>query len=135
MELVYELENIDKAAGELYHAVKGRNVFAFTGDMGSGKTTFIHSLCRRMGVKTVMGSPTFSIINEYESENGPVYHIDLYRCRDEDEAIKAGVEDCLFSGCTCMVEWSSKAPSLFPDETIRIGITAINEHTRKITVT
>ena len=135
MELVYGLENIEKAANQIYHAVKGKNILTFTGEMGSGKTTFIHALCRNMGVKGVMGSPTFSIINEYETEKGPVYHIDLYRCRDEDEAIRAGVEDCLYSGWTCLVEWPLKAPSLFPEETIRIGITEMNDHTRRITVT
>ena len=134
MELVYGLENIDKAADEVYQAVNGRNILTFTGEMGAGKTTFIQALCRKMGVKGVMGSPTFSIINEYEAEKGPVYHIDLYRCRDEEEAIRAGVEDCLYSGWTCLVEWPSRAPSLFPEETIRIGITEINDQTRKITV-
>ena len=135
MELEYGLDNIDKAADEIYKAVKERNILTFEGEMGAGKTTFIQALCRRMGVKGVMGSPTFSIINEYEAEKGPVYHIDLYRCRDEEEAIRAGVEDCLYSGWTCLVEWPSRAPSLFPEETIRIGITEINDHKRKITVT
>ena len=135
MELVYELERIDEAANAIYNAVKGRDIITFSGEMGAGKTTFIQALCRRIGVKGVMGSPTFSIINEYESKDGPVYHIDLYRCRDEEEAIRAGVGDCLYSGCTCLVEWPSKAPSLFPEETIRINITEIDDHTRKITVT
>lgn len=135
MELEYDLDNIDKAADEIYNAVKEGNILTFEGEMGAGKTTFIQALCRRMGVKGVMGSPTFSIINEYEAEKGPVYHIDLYRCRDEEEAIRAGVEDCLYSGWTCLVEWPSRAPSLFPEETIRIGITEINDHKRKITVT
>ena|SRR5687767_14082223 len=135
MELVYELDNIDEAANKIFRAIKGKNILALSGEMGAGKTTFIQALCRQIGVKGIMGSPTFSIINEYESEKGPVYHIDLYRCRDEDEAIRAGVEDCLYSGCICLVEWPSRAPSLFPEETIRIGITEINDHTRKITVT
>jgi len=135
MELVYGLEHIDEAANQIYNAVKGKGILTFAGEMGSGKTTLIQALCRKMGVKGVMGSPTFSIINEYETEKGPVYHIDLYRCRDEDEAIRAGVEDCLYSGWTCLVEWPAKALSLFPEETIRIGITEINGHTRKVTVT
>jgi tRNA threonylcarbamoyladenosine biosynthesis protein TsaE len=135
MELVYSLENIDEAAEVIYNSMKGREILTFTGDMGAGKTTFIQALCRKMGVKGVTGSPTFSIINEYESDRGPVFHIDLYRCRDEDEAIRAGVEDCLYSGCVCLVEWPSKAPSLFPEETIRIGITDINGDRRKISVT
>lgn len=135
MELEYRLENIDRAADKIYNAINGRNIMTFDGEMGAGKTTFIQALCRRMGVKGVMGSPTFSIINEYEAERGPVYHIDLYRCKDHDEAVRAGVEDCLYSGWTCLVEWPSRAPSLFPDETIRIGITEIDGRTRRITVT
>lgn len=135
MELVYGLDNIDEAADQVFNAVKGRNILAFSGEMGAGKTTFIQALCRKMGVKGVMGSPTFSIINEYEAEKGPLYHIDLYRCRDEEEAIRAGVEDCLFSGWMCMVEWPARAPALFPEETIRISITETTDSKRKITVT
>ena len=135
MELVYSLENIDEAAEVIYHSMKGREILTFSGDMGAGKTTFIQALCRKMGIKGVTGSPTFSIINEYESDRGPVFHIDLYRCRDEEEAIRAGVEDCLYSGCVCLVEWPSKAPSLFPEETIRIAITDINGDRRKISIT
>ena len=111
-----------------------RNIITFSGEMGSGKTTFIQALCRQAGVKGVMGSPTFSIINEYETGERPVYHIDLYRCKDEEEAIRAGVEDCIYSGNRCFVEWPSKAPSLFPEETIRVRITEIDDRTRRITV-
>lgn len=135
MEFLYRLENIDQAAAEVLKAIGGRNIVAFTGEMGSGKTTFIQALCRGIGVAGNMGSPTFSIINEYESERGPVFHIDLYRCRDEEEAIRAGVEDCIYSGCICLVEWPSKAPSLFPEETIRVSIAETDGVTRKITVT
>jgi tRNA threonylcarbamoyladenosine biosynthesis protein TsaE len=135
MELVYTLEKIDAAAKEVCNTIRGRNILAFSGEMGAGKTTFIQALCRQMGVDGVMSSPTFSIINEYESKKGPIFHIDLYRCKDEDEAIRAGVEDCLYSGCTCMVEWPSKASSLFPEETIRINVSAISDDTRKLSVT
>jgi tRNA threonylcarbamoyladenosine biosynthesis protein TsaE len=134
MELEYRLDNIDEAAAEVYGLINGRSILAFTGEMGAGKTTFIHALCKKLGIKGVMGSPTFSIINEYEWEGKPVYHIDLYRCRDEEEAMRAGVEDCLFSGCLCLVEWPSKAPGLFPEDTIRVDIKEINDSTRKITV-
>lgn len=134
MELEYGLDNIEIAASEVFDAINGRSILAFTGDMGAGKTTFIHALCRKLGIKGVLGSPTFSIINEYEWHGKPVYHIDLYRCRDEEEAMRAGVEDCLFSGCLCFVEWPSKAPGLFPEDTIRIEINAVDGNTRKITV-
>ena len=135
MEFSYRLENIDQAAAEVLKAIGRNSIVTFTGEMGAGKTTFIQSLCRQMGVKGAMGSPTFSIINEYESSEGPVFHIDLYRCRDEEEAIRAGVEDCIYSGCMCMVEWPSKAASLFPEETIRISIAETDESTRSIKIT
>lgn len=134
MELVYRLEDINEVAAEVLKAFGERNVVTFTGEMGSGKTTFIHAICRQVGVKGNMGSPTFSIINEYESEKGPVFHIDLYRCRDAEEAIRAGVEDCVYSGCLCLVEWPSKAPTLFPEETIQVSIVEADDQKRKISV-
>lgn len=135
MEFSYRLENIDQAAAEVLKEVGKNSIVTFSGEMGAGKTTFIQSLCRHLGVTGAMGSPTFSIINEYEGAAGPVFHIDLYRCKDEEEAIRAGVEDCIYSGCMCLVEWPSRAPSLFPDETIRISITETDNQTRKINVT
>lgn len=134
MEFSYRLENIDQAAAEVLKEVGKNSIVTFSGEMGAGKTTFIQSLCRQLGVTGAMGSPTFSIINEYESSAGPVFHIDLYRCKDEEEAIRAGVEDCIYSGCMCLVEWPSRAPSLFPDETIRISIAETDSQTRKINV-
>jgi tRNA threonylcarbamoyladenosine biosynthesis protein TsaE len=135
MELEFGLESIDSAAELIMEAAKGKTIISFSGEMGAGKTTLIHALCRRMGINGSMGSPTFSIINEYEYKGAPVYHIDLYRCKDEDEAIRAGVEDCLFSGCLCLVEWPSKAPGLFPDDTIRVSITETEDHARLLSVT
>jgi tRNA threonylcarbamoyladenosine biosynthesis protein TsaE len=79
-----------------------------------------------------VSSPTFSIINEYESLVGTIYHIDLYRCENEDEAIRAGVEECLYSGSTCLVEWPSKAPGIFPVDTLYVNMTVIDGETRKI---
>ena len=135
MELEYELDGIDSAANKVIDAIKGRTIITFSGEMGSGKTTFIHSLCRNLGVRGTMGSPTFSIVNEYEHNGKPVYHIDLYRCKNEEEAVRAGVEDCLFSGCLCLIEWPSKAPGLFPEETIRVSITEKSDHARTLKVT
>ena len=135
MELLYRLDDINEVAADVLNSFGERNVIAFSGEMGSGKTTLIHAICRQLGVKRNMGSPTFSIINEYESERGPVFHIDLYRCRDEEEAIRAGVEDCIYSGCLCLVEWPAKAPSLFPEETIRVSLTEKDEGMRAISVT
>ena len=134
MELEYQLENIEAAAVRLLSVIDGNAVIAFSGDMGAGKTTFIHALCRALGVTENMSSPTFSIINEYQSPSGPIYHIDLYRCRSAEEVIRAGVEDCLFSGNRCFVEWPSVAFGIFPPETLAAHINQIDNNTRKIVV-
>ena len=105
--------------------------------MGAGKTTFIHALCDVRGVKDVVGSPTFSIINEYvirDHEDKKIFHIDLYRLKDEEEAIQAGVEDCFFSNNFCFVEWPEKAPGIFPDNTLHVTIVALNNDTRKLII-
>lgn len=134
MVIIYSLEDIDNAAADLLRQVKGNKVLAFSGEMGAGKTTFIHALCRQMGVKGTPSSPTFSIINEYESGAGIIYHIDLYRCKSAEEAVRAGVEDCLYSGYTCLVEWPSRAEGIFPAGTLRIVIAGADDHARKIMI-
>lgn len=134
MEFRYGLGDIDKAAEEVLKKAGRSRVLAFYGEMGAGKTTFIHALCHRMGVKGTLSSPTFAIINEYTAANGPVYHIDLYRCANEEDAIRAGVEDCLYSGNLCLVEWPSRAEGIFPADTLRITIHEDDENTRRITI-
>ena len=135
MDLNFKLENIKSAAEQFLAAAGTKTVFAFHGDMGAGKTTFIHALCEVMEVKDTISSPTFSIINQYATETGKtIYHMDLYRLKDEQEAINTGVEDCLYSGNTCLVEWPEKAPGIFPDDTLHVIITAINTNTRKLQI-
>ena len=133
MEVNFTLEQIRQTAERLLSASENYKVFAFHGEMGAGKTTFIHALCEAIGVKDVITSPTFSIINQYQTNNGQtVYHMDLYRIKDENEAINTGVEDCLYSGDTCLVEWPEKAAGIFPDETLHITITSVDDNTRKL---
>lgn len=134
MELVYRKDGIDKAAETIWNAINDHPVVALEGEMGAGKTTFIQAVCQHIGVSGTVSSPTFSIINEYESPQGPVYHIDLYRCKNEEEAIRAGVEDCLYSGSICFVEWPSRAEGIFPSNTIQISINEVDHQTRKIIV-
>ena len=106
--------------------------------MGAGKTTLIEALCAAKGVKERMGSPTFSIINQYAfAENGSerlIYHIDLYRLKDEEEIIQAGVEDCVYSGEICMIEWPQKAPHLFDENAIKVFVEPVNETQRSIKI-
>lgn len=138
MEWLFPIENINAVAKEFWQAIKGRTVIAFHGQMGAGKTTFIHALCDAKGVKDAVGSPTFSIINEYQYDcDGTkriLFHIDLYRLSSEEEVFRAGVEDCLNSGYTCLVEWPEKAPGIFPPDTLNVFIDLVNEKTRRLKI-
>lgn len=134
MEWEYHLNDIDNAARWVLASIGDAKVVAFEGDMGAGKTTLIHAVCRQAGVRGTMGSPTFSIINEYDSSAAPVYHIDLYRCASAEEAVRAGVEECLYSGLLCLVEWPSRAAGLFLDDTIWLSIVQLGQSTRKIVI-
>ena len=138
MEWQFSLDNINEVAKSFWKAAEGKTVFAFHGLMGAGKTTFIHALCDAKGVKDVVGSPTFSIINEYEYEcegtKKVLFHMDLYRIKDEEEALRAGVEDALFSGYICLVEWPEKAPAIFPDGTIHVYIELVTDGTRRLKI-
>jgi len=139
MEWTFTLENINIVAKEFWKAVKGKTVFAFHGKMGTGKTTFIHALCEEKKVKDIVGSPTFSIINEYEYDcdgtKKVMFHIDMFRLKNEEEAVKAGIEDSLFSGYICLVEWPEKAVSIFPDDTIHILIEPVDDNLRRLIIT
>lgn len=135
MEVNFTLDNIDKAALKFLSATENFSVFAFSGEMGAGKTTFIHALCDALKVTDTISSPTFSIINQYTTSTGTIiYHIDLYRLKDEEEALQAGVEDCLYSGNTCFVEWPDKASGIFPDDTAYINIEATASNSRKLKI-
>ena len=134
MELVFSLDQITEAAAKFWEWAGDASVFAFHGEMGAGKTTFIHALCDAKGVRDVVGSPTFSIINEYAYNNGRdrIFHIDLYRLSGEAEAIQAGVEDCLYSGNLCLVEWPERAPGIFPETTRHVEIQFVDTETRRL---
>jgi tRNA threonylcarbamoyladenosine biosynthesis protein TsaE len=138
MEWIFKFSQIQQTAAQLWKVAGTSRIFAFHGEMGAGKTTFIHALCEVRGVKDVVGSPTFSIINEYvysdHGEEKRIFHIDLYRLKDEEEARQAGVEDCLYNGHICLVEWPEKAPSLFPPGTLHIYMEAVDEQTRRLQI-
>ena len=132
MEMVFSLNDISDVANAFWRTYSGKRIFAFHGQLGAGKTTFIHYLCEVLRVDQTVGSPTFSIINEYSYSGGRIFHIDLFRLNDEDEAIRAGVEDCLYSGEICFVEWPEKAAGIFPQDTVHISIHALDPQTRRI---
>jgi tRNA threonylcarbamoyladenosine biosynthesis protein TsaE len=133
MQLTYTLQTINEAAKHFWKIAGNAKVFALHGTMGTGKTTLVHALCEVRGVNDVVGSPTFSLINEYRDAAGKtIYHLDLYRLETEEEAIRAGVEDCLYSGEICLVEWPEKAEHLFPDDTVHVKIELVDDKTRKL---
>jgi len=134
MERTFTLTEINETARVFWETFPDKKIYAFRGNMGAGKTSFIRALCELKNVYETVSSPTFSIINEYSYPGGIIYHLDLYRLRDEEEAIRAGVEDCLLSGEICLVEWPDRAPGIFPDDTLVISLENLDEKKRKIRV-
>lgn len=135
MDSKFSLDEINEAAARLLPSLKGHSVIAFHGEMGAGKTTFINAICKQLEVIDTMSSPTFSIINEYRTKSGKtIFHIDLYRLKDEQEAIMAGVEECFNSGHTCFVEWPEKAPKIFPEDTIHCYLNLAGISERKLQI-
>ncbi len=133
MEIIYSLNEIESVVKQVWEKGKLHKVWAFYAGMGSGKTTFIHSLCQLLEVEDAVSSPTYAIINEYKSPiHGKIFHSDWYRLKDEEDAINAGVEDMLDSKSLCLVEWPEKAEGLLDDDAFKIYIEVINENTRKL---
>jgi tRNA threonylcarbamoyladenosine biosynthesis protein TsaE len=139
MEWRITLENINDVAKSFWNKYEDRRVFAFHGQVGAGKTTFIHALCDAKAVTDAVGSPTFAIINEYEyigknNEKTKLFHLDLYRIKDEAEALQAGVDDVLNSGYTCLVEWPEKVPGLFDASAVHAQLEWLNTETRLLKI-
>ena len=132
------IDGLPQFAQDFWRQVGNARVFLFYGEMGAGKTTLIEALCAAKGVKDRMSSPTFSIINQYtyseQGQEGLIYHVDLYRLKDEEEIIQAGVEDCVYSGAICMIEWPQKAPGLFDKNVVNVFVEALNETQRCIKI-
>ena len=139
MSQTYDLSALSEIAAQLAEHVRLYEVVTFEGDLGSGKTTLIKALCKALGVHDMVSSPTFALVNEYEATNlGPrtrVYHIDLYRLEAEEEAIRAGIEDHLYSGDLCLVEWPQRAWGIIPDHALRVILTSPDIDHRHISVT
>lgn len=135
MEIVYDLDNIENAAKEFLLITKKYKVLAFSGDLGAGKTTFISSLCKLLNVSETISSPTYSIIQEYATQKDEViFHIDLYRIKNEREAMDAGIEDCINSNEICMVEWPERALDIFPQNTVFANFEILSENQRKLKI-
>ena len=136
MNIEYDIVNIDAVARQLVQTFSEKKVWAFHALMGAGKTTLIHAICNNLQVSDTVSSPAFAIINEYKTALGnAIYHMDWYRLKDEEEAMQAGVEDCILSGNMCFIEWPEQAPGLLPDDCLNIFIEVINSTKRKLFTT
>ena len=129
------LEDLPRASMEFIDAFGHRKIFAFDAEMGSGKTTFIIALLKSMGIEHVEGSPTYSLVNSYESAMfGKIYHFDLYRIEDETEALDIGIEEMLYSDSICFIEWPEKIKNLLPENTIWSYIRINEDNSRTLTI-
>ena len=129
---VKSVEDLPSAAKFFLEETDNRKVFAFEGQMGAGKTTFIVSLLKAMGVEDIEGSPTYSLVNTYDSVAfGRINHFDLYRLNSEEEAFDIGIEEMLYCGDYCFIEWPSKIENLLPENTIWVRI-SVNESNERI---
>ncbi|MEK6451097.1 MULTISPECIES: tRNA (adenosine(37)-N6)-threonylcarbamoyltransferase complex ATPase subunit type 1 TsaE [Myroides] len=132
-EIVYSLKDIKEVAKKVIDNLQHKIVL-FNAPMGAGKTTLIKELSEYIGVKDMTSSPTFSIVNEYKSEttNERVYHFDLYRLNDEEEAYDMGMDEYLDSNSWCFIEWPEKTPTIIPDEHAEIEIEILENGNRKL---
>lgn len=121
--IAHNLDDIPFVAKELLEYIGNRKVVAFYAEMGSGKTTLISAVLRAMGIESTEGSPTYSLVNSYESPYyGEVMHFDVYRLNSLEEAMDAGVEELLYSGAYCFVEWAEIVEPLLPDDVVKVKI-------------
>ena len=115
-DLPHVAQSIIEFAGE-------EKIWALTGDMGTGKTTLTKAICAALGVRDIVQSPTFSIVNEYMDKQGdPIFHFDFYRLKSPEEALEIGIEDYFYSGNLCLIEWPKKIGGLLPEQFLKIAI-------------
>lgn len=119
---IHSKEELPALANEILQAGGSARVFVFEGEMGSGKTTLIKEICRQLGCSDNLSSPSYAIANEYQSDSGSIFHLDLYRLKNTAEAMDAGIEEYLHSGSYCFIEWPDIVAQLLPDNTVRVSI-------------
>ena len=131
MEETYLLPEIESVARRLLEKTRSRTIL-FYGEMGAGKTTLIKELLKSLGADDIGSSPTFSLVNVYETENGPVNHFDFYRIEDESEAWDLGFEEYLESGAWNFIEWPQKVENFIEEEHQKVEIEVLNARERKL---
>jgi ATPase, YjeE family len=132
---IKSLADIENAATEFINYISNSdiqsNIFAFYAPMGAGKTTFIKALCSVLGVKDVVNSPTFTIVNEYRAAKGfPIYHFDFYRINNVNEALDIGLQEYFSSEGLCLIEWPEKISDILPEDVVKVKITVDSNDNR-----
>ena len=129
------LGDLPDVAEEIIASFDRRNVVAFFGPMGAGKTTLIREICAQLGSTDTVTSPTFALINRYDTAEGaPIFHFDFYRIERPEEAFDMGYEEYFYSDGLCLVEWPEKVEELLPDEVMKVTITPTSPTKRTITI-
>lgn len=132
---IESLENYPSAAKEFIEKMGGNRIFAFYGKMGTGKTTFIKSICEAMGVEDIINSPTFAIVNEYEdAESNTIYHFDFYRIKSIAEVYNMGYEEYLYSDAYCFIEWPELIEELLPEESAKVYMEELADGSRHVRI-
>lgn len=129
------LGDLPYAAEEILGALDGRNVVALYGPMGAGKTTLVREICAQLGSEDTVTSPTFALINRYDTAEGDaIFHFDFYRIERPEEAFDMGYEEYFYSDGLCLVEWPEKVEELLPDDVMKVTITPTSNTRRVITI-
>ena len=148
--IIKDIDHIREAAREFIRHIGDARVFAFYGKMGAGKTTFVKAICEELGVQDVITSPTFAIVNEYETSPNlpkgeeldsppleglgevPIYHFDFYRIKKLEEVYDMGYEDYFYSGALCFIEWPELIEEILPDDAVRVNISEQEDGSRLV---
>lgn len=133
MSFTYNLSQIDSAVKHVMEHARNKTLLLY-GEMGAGKTTLIKSLVKALGASDPVSSPTFSLVNEYKTPRGPVYHFDFYRIDDESEALDMGIEDYLSSDAWIFIEWPEKIQKLLENEYQKLEIKVVDRETRVLNI-
>ena len=134
MEILFSINEINNVARKII-SENPKKVILFHGNMGVGKTTLIKALALELGVTTSTSSPTFSLVNEYQtSDNQLVYHFDVYRLKNEIEAMDMGIDEYLYSGHWCFIEWPEKIPNLIPENHSQVHLSLTSDGKRHLTL-
>lgn len=130
-----DITQLDKPAEFVADLLKQYNVFAFYGQMGAGKTTFIKEICKQLRMDDIVNSPTFALVNQYNYKPGKsIFHFDFYRINKLEEAYDMGYEDYFYSNNICFIEWPEKIGELLPEDVVEIHIADLGNNSRKISI-